>query len=201
MKIKTLFVFCLFSIPSSLYAIELHGAGATFPALVYQQWANNYTIRKDIKVDYLAVGSGEGIKRIKAREVDFGGTDMPLTMDELNKNKLIQFPTMMGAITPVINLPGVFTAQLKLDGQTLASIFMGKIHKWNDPRLVALNPNLRLPNMPIIVVYREDKSGTTFNFTNYLSKASLEWKDSIGEGLAVEWPVGISGKGNFQTFR
>ena len=196
MKIKTLFVFCLFSIPSSLYAIELHGAGATFPALVYQQWANNYTIRKDIKVDYLAVGSGEGIKRIKAREVDFGGTDMPLTMDELNKNKLIQFPTMMGAITPVINLPGVFIAQLKLDGQTLASIFMGKIHKWNDPRLVALNPNLRLPNMPIIVVYREDKSGTTFNFTNYLSKASLEWKDSIGEGLAVEWPVGISGKGN-----
>ena len=108
MKIKFLFVFCLLSISSSLYAIELHGAGATFPALVYQQWANNYTIRKDMKVDYLAVGSGEGIKRIKAREVDFGGTDMPLTMDELNKNELIQFPTMMGAITPVINLPGVY---------------------------------------------------------------------------------------------
>lgn len=196
MKIKTLFVFGLLSISPSLYAIELHGAGATFPSLVYQQWATNYTVRKGIKVDYLAVGSGEGIKRIKAREVDFGGTDMPMTMEELNKNELIQFPTVMGAIIPVINIPGVHIGQLKLDGQTLASIFMGKIHKWNDPRLVTLNPKLPLPNMPIIVVYREDKSGTTFNFTNYLSKASLAWKDSIGEGLAVKWPVGISAQGN-----
>jgi phosphate transport system substrate-binding protein len=149
-----------------------------------------------VAVDYLSVGSGEGIRRIKAREVDFGGSDMPLTIEDLNKSGLMQFPMLMGSITPVINLPGVFIAQLKLDGPTLAAIYMGKIRKWNDPALVALNPDLRLPDLPIKVIYREDKSGTTFNFTNYLSKASADWRRDFGEGLSVKWPVGQAAKGN-----
>jgi phosphate transport system substrate-binding protein len=179
-----------------VYAADIHGAGATFPALVYQKWATYYSVNKGSNVDYLAVGSGEGIKRIKAGEVDFGGTDMPLQLEELNKNQLIQFPMVMGAITPVINIPGVLIAQLKLDGKTLASIFMGKIRIWNDPQLIALNPNLHLPALTISVIHREDKSGTTFNFTNYLSKISNEWREQLGEGLVVQWPVGIAAKGN-----
>ena len=186
----------VFSISVSSQAMDLHGAGATFPALLYQKWAVKYSVLKEINVDYLAVGSGEGIKRIKAREVDFGGTDMPLQIEELNQNNLIQFPMVMGAITPVINIPGIYIAQLKLDGHTLAEIFMGKIHKWDDPRLLALNPDLKLPNMPISVIHREDKSGTTFNFTNYLTKVSPEWKKDIGDSLSVKWPVGMSAKGN-----
>ena len=179
-----------------ILAQELHGAGATFPALLYQKWAMNYSLGKGVKVDYLAVGSGEGIKRIEAGEVDFGGSDMPLKLDELTKKGLLQFPMVMGAITPVINVPGVHIAQLKLDGQTLAEIFSGKISRWDDHKLYVLNPGLRLPNKPIIVIYREDKSGTTFNFTNYLSKVSVEWQKSIGEGLTVKWPVGYAAKGN-----
>ena len=186
----------LFFISPSIFAADIHGAGATFPALLYQKWAMNYSFHKGLKVDYLAVGSGEGIKRIDAMEVDFGGSDMPLKLDELNKKGLYQFPMLMGAITPVINLPGVFIAQLKLDGDTLAGIFMGKIRKWNDPLLRALNPDLRLPDMPIVVVHREDKSGTTFNFTNYLSKVNSDWKSTLGDGLSVNWPVGIAAKGN-----
>jgi phosphate transport system substrate-binding protein len=181
---------------SSSFATEIHGAGATFPALLYQKWAANYSIYKDMTVDYLGVGSGEGIKRIEEKLVDFGGSDMPLKLEDLNKNGLLQFPMVMGAITPVINLPKVYIAQLKLDGQTLAAIFMGKITRWDDPDLQKLNPNLYLPDMPIIVIHREDKSGTTFNFTNYLSKVSIDWKNNIGEGLAVNWPVGLTGKGN-----
>lgn len=195
-SIRSLCLSGMLVISPSIFATELHGAGATFPALLYQQWAKNYSVSKDVKVDYLAVGSGEGIKRIDAKEVDFGGSDMPLKLDELNKKSLVQFPMVMGAITPVINLPGVFIAQLKLDGQTLAAIYMGKIRQWNDPVLLALNPDLRLPNMPINVIYREDKSGTTFNFTNYLSKVSAEWQNGIGEGLSVNWPVGLAAKGN-----
>ncbi len=196
MKIKALLFFCELVISSSIFAAELHGAGATFPALIYQKWAKNYSLYKGLNVDYLAVGSGEGIRRIKARAVDFGGSDMPLSLEELNKYNLMQFPMVMGAITPVINLPGIFIAQMKLDGSTLAAIFMGKIRKWNDPVLAKLNPNLHLPDMPIRVVYREDKSGTTFNFTNYLSKASAAWKNSFGEGLSVNWPVGQAAPGN-----
>jgi len=196
MRIKALIVCCVLGISNSLFAIEIHGAGATFPALVYQRWASNYSLKKGLNVDYQAVGSGEGIRRIKAREVDFGGSDMPLPFDELNNSGLIQFPMVMGAITPVINLPGVFIAQLKLDGPTLAAIYMGKIHKWDDPALIALNPTLRLPSLPIKVVYREDKSGTTFNFTNYLAKTSPEWMKTLGDGLSVKWPVGQAAKGN-----
>lgn len=187
---------CLLSLMLPAHASEIHGAGATFPAPAYQKWAEAYTILKGGKVDYLSVGSGEGIKRIDAKEVDFGASDMPLKPEDLNKKNLLQFPMLLGAITPVINLPGVFVAQLKLDGSTLANIFSGKISKWNDPQLRKLNPDLRLPNLPISVVYREDKSGTTFNFTNYLSKASPDWQASLGEGLTVKWPVGQGAKGN-----
>ena len=193
---RNLYLCCMLVFSSSTLATDLHGAGATFPALLYQKWALNYSLYKGVKVDYLAVGSGEGIKRIDAKEVDFGGSDMPLKLEELTKKQLLQFPMVMGAITPVFNLPGVFLAQLKLDGPTLAAIFMGKIRKWNDPALLALNPDHRLPDMPIIVVHREDKSGTTFNFTNYLSKVSADWQNSMGEGLSVNWPVGFAAKGN-----
>jgi len=186
----------LLLVSSSVFAADIQGAGATFPALLYQKWATHYSARRDLKVDYLAVGSGEGIKRIIAREVDFGGSDMPLKVDELNKNGLLQFPMVMGAITPVFNIPGVYIAQLRLDSKTLAAIFMGKIRKWNAPEIIVLNPALHLPDLPIRVIYREDKSGTTFNFTNYLSKVSAEWKSSIGEGLIVKWPVGLAAKGN-----
>ena len=193
---KYLSIASLLAFSTSVHATEIKGAGATFPALLYQKWAANYSARKGTKVDYLGVGSGEGIKRIDAKEVDFGGSDMPLKIDELNKKGLLQFPTVMGAITPVVNIPGVLVAQLKLDGPTLAGIFMGKIRNWNAPEIVALNPSRRLPDLAISVIYREDKSGTTFNFTNYLSKISAEWKSSIGEGLAVSWPVGQAAKGN-----
>ena len=196
MKVTVLMASALFGISSNIIAAELHGAGATFPALAYQIWAKNYSAKKNIAVDYLPVGSGEGIRRIKAREVDFGGSDMPLPIEELNTSGLMQFPMLMGSITPVINLPGVFIAQLKLDGATLAAIYMGKIRKWNDPAMVALNPDLRLPDLPIKVIYREDKSGTTFNFTNYLSKTSVDWRRDFGEGLSVKWPVGQAAKGN-----
>ena len=198
MTIKMLIMFFFLVSMAAVQATEIHGAGATFPALVYQKWAEYYSVSKGIKVEYQAVGSGEGIKRIKAREVDFGGTDMPLPQEELDKNKLLQFPMIMGAITPVINVPGVHIGQLHLDGGTLAAIFMGKIHKWNDPKIKVLNPELieRLPDLWITVVHREDKSGTTFNFTNYLSKVSIDWKKQLGEGLAVEWPAGIAAKGN-----
>ena len=196
MKFKALFVCCILGISNSLLASEIRGAGATFPALLYQKWASNYSMQKDIQVDYLAVGSGEGIRRIKASEVDFGGSDMPLELAELNASGLLQFPMVMGAITPVVNIPGVFIARLKLDGTTLAAIYLGKINMWDDPALSQLNPNLHLPNLPIKVIYREDKSGTTFNFTNYLSKVSVEWMNTLGHGLTVSWPVGQAAKGN-----
>jgi phosphate transport system substrate-binding protein len=193
---RYLTIFLFLTVSPLINAIEINGAGATFPALLYNKWAINYSVHKSVDVEYLAVGSGEGIKRIEAKSVDFGGSDMPLNLDELNKKGLMQFPMVMGAITPVINLPGVYMAQLKLDGDILAAIYMGKINKWNDPELLKLNPNLRMPNMKITVIYREDKSGTTFNFTNYLSKVSLDWQANIGEGLSVKWPVGHAAKGN-----
>jgi len=196
MKARVLIVCGILGVSNSIFAVEIHGAGATFPALVYQIWAKNYSVQKGMAVDYLPVGSGEGIKRIKSGEVDFGGSDMPLALEDLSKSGLMQFPMLMGSITPVINVPGVFIAQLKLDGPTLAAIYMGKILKWDDPVLQALNPNLRLPDLPIKVIYREDKSGTTFNFTNYLTKVSSDWSRNYGEGLSVKWPVGLSAKGN-----
>src|SRR5512139_3797581 len=188
-------VLLLCLIPSA-FADEIRGAGATFPAPVYKKWAEIYMAHKAAKVEYMAVGSGEGLKRIDARTVDFAGSDMPLPPEELSKKNLLQFPMLMGAITPVINVPGVLQAQLKLDGPTLAAIYLGQIKRWNAPQLRNLNPGMELPDLPITVLYRDDKSGTTFNFTNYLAKVSPEWQSTMGEGLSVKWNVGQGASGN-----
>jgi phosphate transport system substrate-binding protein len=181
---------------SSAYAAEITGAGATFPAPVYAKWADAYQKATGNKINYQAIGSGGGIKQINAKTVDFGASDMPLKPEDLEKNGLMQFPTVIGGVVPVVNLQGIKPGQLKLSGAVLADIFMGKVAKWNDPEIVALNPALKLPAQDILVVRRADGSGTTFIFTNYLSKVSPTWKEKIGEGTAVQWPVGTGGKGN-----
>ncbi len=177
-------------------AINLTGAGATFPYPIYAKWADTYKTQTGISLNYQSIGSGGGIKQIIARTVDFGASDMPLKPDELEKNGLMQFPAVMGGVVPVINVAGVAAGQLKLDGKVLADIFLGKITKWNDPALMALNVGTKLPNETITVVHRSDGSGTTFIFTNYLSKVSPEWKSAVGEGTSVSWKVGTGGKGN-----
>lgn len=190
-------LFCiLLPAVSCAVAGEIHGAGSSFVAPVVWKWGEGYHERMQLKVDYQSVGSGEGIKRIDAEAVDFGASDMPLKQEELSKKGLMQFPLVMGAITPVVNIPGIFIAQLKLDGPTLAALYLGKIRKWNDPLLRQLNPGLDLPDMQVSVIYRADKSGTTFNFTNYLAKVSADWRSSVGEGLVVKWPLGAGENGN-----
>ncbi|MGB4923710.1 MAG: phosphate ABC transporter substrate-binding protein PstS [Candidatus Nitrotoga sp.] len=177
-------------------AINLTGAGATFPYPIYAKWADTYKTQTGINLNYQSIGSGGGIKQIIARTVDFGASDMPLKPEELEKNGLMQFPAVMGGVVPVINVAGIAAGQLKLDGKVLADIFLGKITKWNDPALMALNVGTKLPNETITVVHRSDGSGTTFIFTNYLSKVSSEWKSAVGEGTAVSWKAGTGGKGN-----
>ncbi|MEQ1836665.1 MAG: phosphate ABC transporter substrate-binding protein PstS [Candidatus Nitrotoga sp.] len=177
-------------------AINLTGAGATFPYPIYAKWADTYKTQTGINLNYQSIGSGGGIKQIIARTVDFGASDMPLKPEELEKNGLMQFPAVMGGVVPVINVAGITAGQLKLDGKVLADIFLGKITKWNDPALMALNVGTKLPNETITVVHRSDGSGTTFIFTNYLSKVSPEWKSAVGEGTAVSWKAGTGGKGN-----
>ncbi|MFM2407390.1 MAG: phosphate-binding protein PstS [Pseudomonadota bacterium] len=171
-------------------ADSIFGAGATFPNAVYQAWGKAYQSQTQQKLIYTPVGSGKGITEILAARTDFGASDKPMTLDELEKNKLMQFPLVIGGVVPTINIKGIADGRLLLDGGTLAAIFLGKISRWNDPAVLALNPGLALPNAEIVVIHRTDKSGTTFNFSNYLSKVSPEWKASIGEGLAVQWPVG-----------
>jgi phosphate transport system substrate-binding protein len=177
-------------------AADISGAGATFPYPIYAKWADSYKKETDTGLNYQSIGSGGGIKQIEARTVTFGATDKPLGGDELDKNHLIQFPTVMGGIVPVVNIEGVAAGDLVIDGPTLAKIFMGEITKWNDPAIAALNPNAKLSDAAIAVVHRSDGSGTTFNFTNYLSKVSADWKTKIGENTSVEWPVGVGAKGN-----
>lgn len=184
------------SLAAPAQATNLTGAGATFPYPVYAKWADAYKTQAGIGLNYQSIGSGGGIKQIIARTVDFGASDMPLKPEELEKNGLMQFPTVMGGVVPVVNLPGIAAGQLKLDGTVLAGIFLGKITRWNDPALVALNAGVRLPSETITVVHRSDGSGTTFIFTNYLSKVSPEWKSAVGEGTAVSWKAGTGGKGN-----
>ncbi|HEX2592702.1 MAG TPA: phosphate ABC transporter substrate-binding protein PstS [Rhizomicrobium sp.] len=181
---------------SSAMAAELTGAGGTAIYPVLSVWAKNYQEKTGTAVNYQAIGSGGGIKQIEAKTVDFANSDKPLKHDELIANHLIQFPQVVISIVPVVNLPGVTSGQLALSGKVLADIFMGKITKWNDPAIKALNPKLTLPDTAVIVVHRSDGSGTTFNFTDYLGKVSPEWKDSVGSDTAVEWPVGVGGKGN-----
>ncbi len=177
-------------------AQEITGAGASFPAPVYSKWAADYNKATGVKINYQSVGSGAGIKQIDSKTVDFGASDMPLTDEVLKGKGQFQFPTVIGGTVPVINVKGIAPGQMKLDGQVLGDIYLGKITKWNDAAIKALNPTLALPDAAIAPVRRADGSGTSFNFTNYLSRVHPEWKTKVGEGTAVNWPVGAGGKGN-----
>jgi phosphate transport system substrate-binding protein len=182
--------------PTLVTAADISGAGATFPYPVYAKWADAYKKETGNGLNYQSIGSGGGIKQIIAKTVTFGATDAPLKGEELNKNGLIQFPMVMGGIVPVVNIDGVAPGDLTIDGPTLAKIFLGEVKTWDDPAIKKLNPNAKLTNQAIVVVHRSDGSGTTFNFTDYLSKASAEWKSKVGSNTSVEWPVGIGAKGN-----
>ena len=183
-------------VPVLASAQDVTGAGATFPAPMYAKWADAYNKATGVRINYQSVGSGAGIKQIKSKTVDFGASDMPLTDEDLAKDGLVQFPTVIGGVVPVVNIAGITPGQIKLTGAALGDIFLGKITKWNDPALTALNPGVPLPAADIAVVRRADGSGTSFIFTNYLSKVNAEWKAKVGEGTAVNWPIGAGGKGN-----
>ena len=182
--------------PASWAQQEATGAGASFPAPLYSKWAADYNKATGVKINYQSVGSGAGIRQIEAKTVDFGASDAPLTDDDLKAKGLVQFPTVIGGVVPVINVKGLTPGQLKLTGAVLADIYLGKITHWNDAAIKSLNAGLTLPDSPIAVVRRADGSGTSFIFTNYLSKVSPEWKSKVGEGTAVNWPTGAGGKGN-----
>jgi len=186
----------LFLTPVMADDIILTGAGATFPYPLYAKWAAAYQAKTGVRLNYQAMGSGAGIKQVQAKTVDFGATDKPLSADELKTNDLVQFPTVVGAIVPVVNLSGISHGQLRLSGTLLADIYTGKIKKWNDAAITALNPQLTLPDRFITVVHRSDSSGTTFLFTTYLAQVSDDWKKQVGSDAAVAWPTGIGGKGN-----
>jgi phosphate transport system substrate-binding protein len=177
-------------------AADISGAGATFPYPIYAKWADAYKKETGIGLNYQSIGSGGGIKQIEAKTVTFGASDKPLEVADLDKNGLVQFPTVIGGDVPVVNLEGIKPGELTLDGPTLADIFMGKITKWDDPAIKKLNPNVKLPSTAIVVVHRSDGSGTTFIWTDYLSKVSPDWKENVGADTAVEWPTGIGAKGN-----
>src|SRR5689334_22326999 len=177
-------------------AIDISGAGATFPYPIYAKWADAYKKETGSGLNYQSIGSGGGIKQITARTVTFGASDMPLKPEELNKIGVIQFPTVMGGVVPVVNLEGMKSSDVTLDGPTLGKIFLGEVKTWDDPAIAKLNPKAKLPKQAIAVVHRSDGSGTTFIFTNYLSKVSADWKSKVGNNTAVEWPVGIGAKGN-----
>ncbi|MGY8666135.1 phosphate ABC transporter substrate-binding protein PstS [Bradyrhizobium sp. UFLA05-109] len=194
--IKTIVAAGLVAASTSAFAADITGAGATFPFPIYSKWADAYKKETGNGLNYQSIGSGGGIKQIQAKTVTFGASDAPLKAEQLEKDGLVQWPMVMGAIVPVVNIEGVKPGDMVFDGETLASIYLGKITKWDDPAIKKLNPNVKLPSDAITVVRRSDGSGTTFNFTNYLSKASADWKSKVGEGTAVEWPVGVGAKGN-----
>lgn len=177
-------------------AAEITGAGASFPAPVYAKWADAYQKATGTKLNYQSIGSGGGIKQIIARTVDFGASDGVMSPEDLKKNGLMQFPTVIGGVVPVMNVAGVKPGELRLSGKVLGDIYLNKVTKWNDKAIADLNPGLKLPDRAIAVVRRADGSGTTFIFTNYLSKANAEWKEKVGFGTAVQWPTGLGGKGN-----
>ena len=178
------------------FAADITGAGATFPYPIYAKWAESYKAATGTGLNYQSVGSGAGIKQIKAKTVDFGASDMPLKAEELDKEGLMQFPAIMGGVVAVVNVDGVTPGQLKMTGPLLADIYMGKITKWNAPEIAAVNPGVKLPAADITVVHRADSSGTSFLFTDFLAKTSPAWKESIGSGTTVKWAVGVGGKGN-----
>lgn len=193
---SALAVTTLLSVAAVAHAQDVTGAGASFPAPIYAKWADAYNKATGVRINYQSVGSGAGIRQIKAKTVDFGASDMPLKDEELAKDGLLQFPTVIGGVVPVINIKGVNPGQLKLTGTVLADIYLGKITKWNDAAITALNPGVALPDAAIAPVARADGSGTTFIFTNYLSKVSEAWKTQVGEGTTVKWLAGTAGKGN-----
>jgi len=182
--------------PVRANAAEITGAGATFPYPVYAKWAEAYKAATGIGMNYQSIGSGAGIAQIKAKTVDFGASDMPLEAKDLAAAGLMQFPAIVGGVVPVMNLAGIKPGEIRLTGRVLADIFLGKIRKWNDKAIADLNPGVKLPADAIAVVHRSDGSGTTFIWTDYLSKVSAEWKNTVGSGTAVSWPEGVGGKGN-----
>lgn len=184
----------VFAAPASAQTVT--GAGASFPAPLYVKWAEAYNKETGVQINYQSSGSGNGIKAIKGNTVVFGATDAPLSGKDLEESGLVQFPTVIGGVVPIVNLEGIKPGELALDGDTLAKIFLGEIKQWDDAAIKALNPDVKLPATPIAVVRRADSSGTTFNFTSYLSKVSADWKDKLGVGTTVQWPVGLGAPGN-----
>ncbi|KOC88372.1 phosphate ABC transporter substrate-binding protein PstS [Winslowiella iniecta] len=184
------------SAASAMAAASLTGAGATFPAPVYAKWADTYQKQTGNKINYQGIGSSGGVKQIIAKTVDFGASDAPLSDEKLNADGLFQFPTVIGGVVMAVNIPGLKSGELVLDGVTLGDIYLGKIKKWNDAAIVKLNPGVKLPDTNIAVVRRADGSGTSFVFTSYLAKVNEEWKSKIGAGSTVNWPTGLGGKGN-----
>ena len=194
--LKTIVAAGLVAASTSAFAADITGAGATFPFPIYSKWADAYKKETGNGLNYQSIGSGAGIKQIQAKTVTFGATDAPLKHEQLEKDGLIQWPMVMGAIVPVVNLEGIKPGELVLSGEVLGDIYLGKIKKWDDAAIAKLNPKLKLPADAITVVRRSDGSGTTFNFTDYLSKSNAEWKAKAGSGTAVEWPTGVGAKGN-----
>jgi phosphate transport system substrate-binding protein len=186
----------LITLAGGARALDITGAGATFPNPVYQKWAEAYKAKTGNAINYQSIGSGAGIKQIEAGTVDFGASDKPLDQDEISKNDLVQFPAVIGGIVPIVNLPGIKDGEVKLDGATLGAIYLGSITAWNDPAIAKLNPGVKLPGTPISVVHRSDGSGTTYNFTYYLAAVNADWQSKVGSNTAVDWPVGVGGKGN-----
>ena len=184
------------ALSGAVMAQSVTGAGASFPAPLYSKWASAYNTETGVRINYQSVGSGAGLRQIRGKVVDFGASDMPLKDVELAKDGLMQFPTVIGGVVPVVNIRGVQPGQLRLTGELLGDIYLGKITRWNDAAIRALNPGVALPDAAIAPVRRADGSGTTFIFTNYLSKVNAEWKTKVGEGTAVNWPAGAGGKGN-----
>ena len=195
LRFLTTALFC-HTFTAAAYSSDITGAGSTFAAPLYTRWASEYQKSGGSKVVYRATGSSDGLKQIIAGAVDFAGSDAPLTDDQLARNGLRQFPTVIGGVVPVVNLPGHKAGEVILTGQVIADIFLGKIPYWDDPAIVRLNPNIKMPNYPIAVVRRQDGSGTTLIWTHYLAQVSPEWKRRVGEGTSVHWPLGIGGKGN-----
>jgi phosphate transport system substrate-binding protein len=197
-KLKTLISALAVSsmIASAASAMDISGAGATFPYPIYAKWADAYKKETGSSINYQSIGSGGGIQQIKAKTVTFGASDLPLAIKDLDQAGLIQFPTVIGGVVPVVNVPSIKAGEIALDGPTLAGIYLGQIKKWDDAAIKKLNPDVKLPSTAIAVVERSDGSGTTFIFTDYLSKASPDWKKNVGANTSVQWPAGIGAKGN-----
>jgi phosphate transport system substrate-binding protein len=193
-RLVALVASCLVALPAM--AQQITGAGATFPYPIYSKWSDAYSKQSGVKLNYQSIGSGGGIAQIKAATVVFGASDAPLPPEQLRDLGLAQFPMVIGGVVPVVNLEGIQPGQLRFTGQLLANIYLGNVKKWNDPAIAAVNPGVNLVDQAITVVHRSDGSGTTFNWVNYLSKINPEWKDKVGEGTSVSWPVGVGGKGN-----